>query len=221
MFKDLLDFIINLIGGQEYINIFIALVSAAAAGIIAFATWKYTKYSRKNYEELKRQNEFLLKKEREDYFLSVRQESIELLQEIRMNGSILFKALERIDKDLAFLETHDTDDLVNDILKNPTEYGATAFLESFLDYNNYKTLLNRKIKYKNPNIIILIKKVYGYMDMIALNVSYIYKEKSIKDLRSLLESYKNIINEVLADIKRIYGLFKEEGIIDFENSEYF
>ncbi len=70
MFKFLLDFIINLIGGEQYINIFTAIISATAAGIIAFATWRYTNYSKRNIEVLEEQKGImlanLLKKEGKD-----------------------------------------------------------------------------------------------------------------------------------------------------------
>jgi hypothetical protein len=62
-----LDLIVNIIGGENYVAIFTALTSAAAAGVIAFATWRYTNYSKQNIEKIEQQNN-LLKIQNEDNF---------------------------------------------------------------------------------------------------------------------------------------------------------
>ncbi len=219
MLEPVLELLVNIIGGENYINFFIALISAIAAGIIAFATWRYTNYSKKNYEELKKQNKFLIKKDFENYVFSVKQESIDLLIEARSNGCMLFDATKRLDKDLDFLKTHDSKALIDNILSNPIEYGSTTFLESFLENSSFKSLTEKNVKYKNPDILIKIKKIYEHTNMIAMNLSYIYKEK--KNLEYYLKKYKQMIYDVLVDIKELYKLFKKEGIIDFENSEYY
>lgn len=208
MFKGLLNFIINLIGGQEYINIFMALVSAAAAGIIAFATWRYTNYSKKNLEELKNQNEYLKKSEERKYKLERKSICKKLSYEITQNEV-------RLNELQNFFNSKISEDF--------------SKTKSYFKNKGYKNLLKNSIyrRFIESNIDFISDEIFESIFTFYSNIEHIKQHTELIAIANKvsLDVHSNIINKLVKDnlekIECLYNLFKEETGYNHKESKFY
>lgn len=210
----LIDNLKILLGGTDNALILSSILSFLVALSLVIVTLTYVIL-------IKKQNIYFKARDRDKYILNVQQESIKLLMELRGNEIVLKDLLKRISKDLYILYHEGYKKFSKNYVENFKEYIVVNSIEYLFDDKNYKSLLSSGIKYRNPELILRITKIYEYMFMIKINLFYIYKPFNEKGMMNDLKKYIKIVKGVLKEIDDLYNIFKQEGIYDFKNSKLY
>ena len=210
----LIDNLKILLGGTDNALILSSILSFLVALLLVIVTLIYVIL-------INKQNIYLKARDKDKYLLNVRQESIKLLMEIGGDEIVLKDLLEIMDKDLDILSHEGYKKFSKNYIENNTEYILINSIGYLFDDKNYKSLLSSGIKYRNPELIFKITKIYEYMFMIKFNLPSIYKPIENKDMINDLKKYIKIVKGVLKEIDDLYNIFKQEKIYDFKNSKLY
>lgn len=209
--QNILDSILLIMNEQQYITIFTILVSAIATVVIAIATWKYTRYSRKNFEELKEQNKFLKKKDKQEYKLERKSICKKLAYEINENEIYLMYLSE-------FFNSKP------DCFPKIWDYFKEKKYKSLFKDNIYKKFIESNIDFKNDEIFENLYFLYSSLRDIQRHMNFVMsKDSTLKPqvLDLFLASILSPIRESLDKIKNLYELFKKETGYDHKESKYY
>ena len=157
-----------LLGGTDNALILSSILSFLVALLLVIVTLIYVIL-------INKQNIYLKARDKDKYLLNVQQESIKLLMELRGDEIVLKDLLERMDKDLDILSQEGYKKFSENYVENFKEYIVVNSIEYLFEDKNYKSLLGSGIKYRNPELIFIITKIYEYIFMIKINLFYIYQ----------------------------------------------
>lgn len=208
----------------------ISIVSTATVAIgtiiIAIATWKYTNYSKKNLEELKKQNEFLKEKETEGYVLKRKKIILDLLEEININKIIIGPLVGSIDNSINKMKEIDKDSIVNLGIKN-IQFKKLEDIISSLSKRAYSEFLKRNISFKsnevNSKLSIYFETllILPYINLKSFEQYTLSQKIESEELIKKAENIKSSLEEIFKVTEEIYDVVKKDMKIDYrELPEY-
>lgn len=191
-------------------------LSAIGTIMIAVATITYTYYSWKTLSELRKQNDYLVEKERNEYIFKRKSITKKLLRELHYNQIVLNNLKNMILKLITIDDVERTKHIIK--INNLLEWVED------LEINTYNDFIQREIEFKNDNLTESLETIYKRINNLKRNLYTWFKyidEFGLKVFNELVRSNIGIINKIIKDIDEIYPKFSNEINYDFKKSIYF
>lgn len=182
--------------------------------IIAIATVVYSYFSIRNYLELKRQNEFLIKKETENYILERKLTIKKLLIEINTNENISRRVLEQVEIDIKKIKNKKN----KTILKYFKDNFKNSWYETYCNYfseKEYQKFLDSSIDFKNDSLFFEIHRLYLLKRNTKKSIEHIFycdeSEIDLKFKRSIKYGLDNIVYKINKSIELIENIYRDSS----------